>query len=237
VGKGKGGRAHDMHRGRNRFHKFIQAKLSRIGMAVDVRLIAMCLTENDAFALERERISFWRADGVDLANITDGGDGPSGRKHTEEWKLANSERMKGRKPSAETRAKMSAAAIGNTKGLGKKRPEEASRITAEKNRGKKRSAEVRLHLSEIRKVNPTFKGRHHTAESIAKIKAPQIGRPKSEETKAKMRKPKSEEHKRKIAAIRLGKKHTPETLAKLSDAVKRGWENRRRKAQLKMMDQ
>lgn len=55
VGKGKGGRANELRHNRNRFHKFIQAKLSRLGTAVEVRIISDCLSESEAFALERER--------------------------------------------------------------------------------------------------------------------------------------------------------------------------------------
>jgi hypothetical protein len=131
VGKGYGQRAHDLNRGRNRWHQFVTQKLSALGFVVEVRIVADGLTERRAFDMEVERIAFWINDGADLCNITLGGDGPSGRKHTEEWKRANSIRMKGRRPSAETRAKMSAAAIGNKKGLGKKKPQQ-QKIKAEK---------------------------------------------------------------------------------------------------------
>ena len=82
VGKGKGRRANELRHNRNRFHKFIQAKLSRLGTAVEVRIIADSLSEAEAFALEREQIALWRADGADLANWTDGGEGPSGYKQS-----------------------------------------------------------------------------------------------------------------------------------------------------------
>ena len=84
VGKGKGGRANELRHNRNRFHKFIQAKLSRLGTAVEVRIVADGLSESDAFTLERERIALWRSDGADLANWTDGGEGPSGYKQSQE---------------------------------------------------------------------------------------------------------------------------------------------------------
>jgi len=112
VGKGKSKRANDM-RQRNRFHKFIQQKLAKAGLCVVVRLVETDLSESQAFDLERERIAFWRADGADLANLTDGGEGPSGRKHTEEWKRQNSERMKGRVASEETIALLSRKAKEN----------------------------------------------------------------------------------------------------------------------------
>lgn len=77
VGKGKGGRAYKM-RDRNAHHQSIMAKLSREGSGMEVRMVATGLTEDEAFSLEIERIAFWRESGVDLANISSGGDGPSG---------------------------------------------------------------------------------------------------------------------------------------------------------------
>lgn len=120
VGKGHGRRAYDMRRGRNRWHKFLQAKLSALGTAIEVKIIADGLSERDAFDIEVERIAFWKNDGADLCNLTIGGDGRTGLKHTEEWKRANSERMKGRKWTAEARAKMSESMKGNKNGRGGK---------------------------------------------------------------------------------------------------------------------
>ena len=74
VGKGHGVRANWL-RGRNQHHRAIQAKLSRLGMAVEVRMVRTGLSEDEAFTLEIERIAFWRNAGVDLANITNGGRG------------------------------------------------------------------------------------------------------------------------------------------------------------------
>lgn len=94
VGKGKGNRAYNMSN-RNRHHKAIVAKTVREGFAVDVRIVSFGLTEARAFDLEIERISFWRALGVDLANMTTGGDGKSGA-HSETHKKRISEALKGR---------------------------------------------------------------------------------------------------------------------------------------------
>ena len=65
-------------RNRNSHHQAIMAKLSREGSGMEVRMVATGLTEDEAFSLEIERISFWRERGVDLANISSGGDGLSG---------------------------------------------------------------------------------------------------------------------------------------------------------------
>ena len=77
VGKGMGSRAYKMNC-RNRHHKAIQAKVIREGCAIEVRIVASALTEEEAFTLEIERIAFWRSKNIDLANLTNGGEGSSG---------------------------------------------------------------------------------------------------------------------------------------------------------------
>lgn len=81
VGKGHGGRAYNM-RHRNQHHKAIQAKVSRIGSAIEVRIVSSGLSEQSAFSLEIERIQFWENCGLDLANHTKGGTGTAGYKFT-----------------------------------------------------------------------------------------------------------------------------------------------------------
>lgn len=74
VGKGSGGRF-DPNRSRNKHHANIRAKLKKLGMCVEVRMVASGLSEDDALSMEIERISFWRSRGVKLSNKTSGGDG------------------------------------------------------------------------------------------------------------------------------------------------------------------
>jgi hypothetical protein len=221
VGKGKGRRANQMDFGRNPHHRHIQDKLARLGMCVEVRLVAEGLAEKDAFRIERERIAFWRSDGADLANKTDGGEGGSGYKHTPEAIAKVVAFHTGRKRPPETRAKLSAAA--------KARPPrpDAVEIMARANRGQKRppfSAEHRARIGEKskgRKMSPETRakllaantGRSfvHTPETRAKLSAARIGKklgPLSEAHRAAISagnkgKPKSPEHKAKISAARL----------------------------------
>lgn len=77
VGKGKGPRARSVSH-RNLSHKVVVAELAAQGMCIEVRMVAGGLIEADAFAIERQRIAFWRLAGVVLANRTDGGEGHSG---------------------------------------------------------------------------------------------------------------------------------------------------------------
>lgn len=116
VGKGNGDRAYRRN-GRGQHWNNIVSKLERIGSGYEIRLVATGLTEKLSFDLEKERIAFWR-DKVDLANKTDGGDGVSGLKMSQEAKAKMSEKAKGRpgiksmlgrKHTDQTRAKMSAS--------------------------------------------------------------------------------------------------------------------------------
>lgn len=85
VGKGKDKRAFNMSN-RNTHHRAIMGKLSREGSGMEVRMVATGLTEDEAFALEVERIAFWRKAGADLANHSNGGEGKTGP-HSEDHKL------------------------------------------------------------------------------------------------------------------------------------------------------
>jgi group I intron endonuclease len=95
-----------------------------------------CSTEDFAFELERGLIKRLRKMNVSIVNLTDGGDGLSGFSR-----------------SPETRAKMSAAQIGNKKSLGVKRsPETRAKMAAGKignkwNLGRKYSEETRRKKS------------------------------------------------------------------------------------------
>lgn len=142
VGKGHRDRAYSM-KGRNSHHKAIIAKLGRLGLSIEVRIHKADLTETDAFALECERIAFWRSIGDNLVNRTNGGDGVRGHLISEEQRRKISEANRGKRRSAETRARMSAAFKG--------------RVLSE---------EAKRHLSEVNKGRPAaFRGRHHTDET------------------------------------------------------------------------
>lgn len=80
VGKGHGRRAYKID-GRSKYHTRIVAKLARLGICAEIRLVADGLEEDRAFDIERERIAFWHSAGVRLSNLTAGGEGASGYKH------------------------------------------------------------------------------------------------------------------------------------------------------------
>lgn len=140
VGKGRGGRANKM-RDRNLHHRAIVKKLSAMGMAVEVRMVATGLDEESAFRIEMERIAFWREAGIDLANKTDGGDGVSGLIMSAEAKAKMSAAKVGKKQDPEAVAKRIAPLIG------RKQPRHAVEICAQKRRGRKHSDEAKAKMS------------------------------------------------------------------------------------------
>lgn len=174
VGKGKGRRANQLGHSRNRFHHFIQDKLARLGMCVEVRMVAEGLFEDEAFALEIERIAFWRADGVDLANLTDGGDGQHGRTWTQKQREAHARHHKGKSRSAESRERIRLAKVGTSHST-----ETRAKISASKKGqgvGLKRSPEACAKMSAAQVGNTKWLGRKHSPETIAKMTASQRAR-------------------------------------------------------------
>jgi len=128
VGKGIGNRAYSKRR--NNYWKRIVAKYG-----YEIEIVAYWENEKEAFEHEKLLIAKYKKLGCELANLTDGGEGASGYKHTESHKIkmtgnnygASSWGMtfKGKKHSEESKAKMSYNRMGNTNKLGTKISEEA----------------------------------------------------------------------------------------------------------------
>jgi len=125
VGKGKD-RRHLSRGGRSAWWKRIVEK-----HGLKSEIIERFSDEADAFALERYLIASYRALGIELINVTDGGEGASGRPMSDEHRrriseaqrgkpndpaqnAAHSKRMKGRILSEETKRKIGAASRGKT---------------------------------------------------------------------------------------------------------------------------
>lgn len=129
VGKGSLRRAKMLRNRRNVFHQNVVSKFG--ADSIEVVLIPF-ESEAHAFAGEVAAIHLLRRAGYELTNATDGGEGPTGHKHSEETRhlisLANTLRdysgrgpalskalkgrvggMTGKKHSEETRARMRAA--------------------------------------------------------------------------------------------------------------------------------
>jgi hypothetical protein len=92
VGKGSHKRAYSKHR-RNKHWNSVVAKAG----GYSVRLVADSLEEDLSFLVEMERIDQLKRIGLKLTNKTDGGEGPSGMRHTEEAKRKIAEAQMGEK--------------------------------------------------------------------------------------------------------------------------------------------
>ena len=128
IGKGIGRRAYSKNR--NDYWKRIVAKYG-----YKVEILAHWNTEAEALSHEKLLISCIKDMGIELCNLTDGGEGTIGYKHTQEhknklkgnsygesaWGLT----FKGKKHSEESKAKMSYVRIGNKNKLGAKLSEES----------------------------------------------------------------------------------------------------------------
>ena len=139
-------------------------------------------------------------------NLTLGGEGTRGFRHSDETKKKISAINKGRKVSAEARAKMSESRKGE------KHP----------NYGKQHSEESKKKMSESKLGNTYTKGRKSSDETRRKISEARKGTKASAETRAKISasgrgRKFSDEHKRKIGEAHRGKQVSAETRRKISN--------------------
>jgi len=140
VGKGKGSRLNQTH-GRNQYWHRVVAKHGFVA-----EYIAQNLDEELAFLAEMECIDVYRKRGIKLVNHTNGGEGVSGYKHSDEHKakLKGNKHgeaswgmtFKGKKHTEESRQQMSYARIGNKNKLGKKVSEESKQKMSKSKTGK-----------------------------------------------------------------------------------------------------
>lgn len=112
VGKGKGRRCFNHlyeARSTNKNSPKLQKirKIESLGLDVVIKKVEENVTDSQAQELECLIISEARNKGIALTNLTAGGDGSSGYKHTEEAKQKIKESQLGKVVSEETKAKLS----------------------------------------------------------------------------------------------------------------------------------
>ena len=160
IGKGKGNRCYaHLYRddGNNLIKERVINKIRRKGQEPIVKKVFENLYEDEAFIIEKLLISYYgRRDnntGI-LTNLTDGGDGCSGRKWTEQMKAVFSKIQKGnkhnlcKKQSDETTRKISEAQKGEKHyNYGKTLSEGTRQKLSEAKKGKTRSEEIKRKIS------------------------------------------------------------------------------------------
>jgi group I intron endonuclease len=161
VGKGKGTRINHTKGRNNYWHRVVK----KHGFVAEY--IAQNLDEELAFLAEMECIDAYRRRGIQLVNATDGGEGASGYKHTEQHKAnlkgnkngASSWGMtfKGKKHTEESRKQMSYARIGNKNKLGKKISEESKQKMSQAKTGKPILARRLFTNDEVFKIREALK--------------------------------------------------------------------------------
>jgi hypothetical protein len=180
IGKGKGNRAYLNNRVTPK-----PTDLNRIIIVKDE------LTEDEAFKLESKLIvKYGRKDtgtGI-LRNLTNGGEGVSGRIDTVETISKRVSKNTGKKRTLEQKERMRQAQL-NRKHKTKEEKLKISAKISQSLKGKNLDPKSETHKKNLSK------------SLLGKYK----GVPKSEETKQKMRKPKSEKHRKAIAEGRRAK--------------------------------
>lgn len=220
IGKGNGKRATDGRR------KGIPKNKENIV------IVESNLSEEAAFALEIELIKkYGRKDiktGI-LINLSDGGEGQSGYRHTEETKARIGKSGTGLKRSDQFREDVRARVTGeNNPMFGKTFTEEEIHKMSLAMMGENNPFYGRTHSDEsIRKMSDAKRGKKQTPEHIAAVKetrkknseanpdkrSPLYGRSQTEETKAKISLATSGENN-----PMYGRTHSEESIKKMSEA-------------------
>lgn len=174
VGKGKGERwRHRGKYGRNKHLISIMRQAKALGQQLPCVKILENITEERAFEAEKALIAFFGREDLGtgmLVNLTDGGDGPSGYKHTaEDTSRRLASRGKYGSPSPESRALQSAAMKGR-----KQTPEHIANA-ASAQRGKKKShgwwSTEEGRAKQRQNNHGGFQlGHQHSPEALEKIK-------------------------------------------------------------------
>ena len=158
VGKGKKRRSTQLY-GRNQYW---YRTVNKHGFYAEI--LVKDIDEEFALLIEKEAIDVYKKRGIKLVNITDGGEGSSGYKHTEEHKVKLKgnqnfastwgKNFKGCHHTAETKAKWSISRIGNTNKKGTKLSKESKQKISQSRKGKpllKRRILIDEQVRQIRK--------------------------------------------------------------------------------------
>jgi hypothetical protein len=192
--------------------------LRRLGLRYGVEVLETLSPADDACEVEREWIAAARRAGVPLTNLTDGGEGTPGHKHSAETrqKLANRPPL-----SPEIRQRIADKLRGRP---GRKHTPEARAKISARNRGRKWTPEQLAAITALRqtpeyraKMAAAKRGKRRAPEVVAAMSARMLGKRPSAETRAKMRAAHAqrtpEQSERMVVGLRGGKQ-SPEHVAK-----------------------
>jgi hypothetical protein len=194
---------HQAKNGKNSYKCNVLRKILHDGNSVVAVILKTSISWDEARQAEILYISQYRDNGHKLTNITAGGDGALGLRHSAEVRAKIGEAKRGKKRSPETCLKMSLAQRGR-----KLSPEVIAKMS-ESRRGLRRSVET------CAKMSAANKGKKLSPEHCAKL------------SKAHLGKKFSPEHRAKLSESRRGSKRSAETRAKMSEARRRYWAARR----------
>jgi hypothetical protein len=228
VGKGRGKRIKEHEWSARRGRKGARFDIIRSMLAKGLEVPKVKLQEELTEALAHDyemaliaAIGRWPTG--PLTNLTDGGDGTSGRLVTPETRAKVRAKLLGKKHPPERR----------THARGRKLPPEAVEKSAAARRGRKLSPEHKAKVAATslgRRHSPEtiekMRGRKLSAEAVANLVAISRSRERTAEERSKMAAAKlgrkqSPEHAAKRAATRIGYRHSPEAIAKIA-ATNRG---------------
>ena len=198
---------------------------SLLAKKMSPKIELLCEVDGNGCKEETSWIALFRSVGVKLTNGTDGGEGISGHKHSEETRKKLRESHIGHFPSEETKKKMGIAATGRRH----------SEETCRKMMGRKWSERTRLKMQQRvcsnetrRKMSIAQTGRKHSEESKQRMQLAHTGRDIPEETRRKISatlkgREVSQEMRQRISKTLLGRKKSEVTRQRIRDS----WQKRR----------
>jgi hypothetical protein len=142
------------------------------GAAPTFRVLMTCAGGRHVLGdAERQVIALFRSVGANLTNLTDGGEGTLGHKHSPEAIRKSADARRGRKMSDEFCDTNRRAHLGQVF-----TPEHRQKISAA-GKGRPKSAEWRARMSQIRLAMPyAVRCRKHTTEERSKMSAAHLAR-------------------------------------------------------------